>query len=153
MATLVTYTVASVTHTQQVIGGLQDLGVTVNTGDWLRVALSDWLGLYLYGVVIAIGLSIAFTLMWFINRYLNRNVNHNVNRKLGKKAAWLFPLGGALAMWVILFSMKELSSITPIAGARGTVGLLLQCAAGLIGGITYVWMKKTRESFRATRAN
>ena len=143
MATLVTYTVASVTHTQQVIGGLQNLGVTVRTGDWLRVAVSDWLGLYLYGVVIAIGLGIAFTLMSFINRKLSRNVNH----KLGKKAAWLFPLGGALAIWVILFSMKERGSIIPIAGARGTVGLLLQCAAGLIGGMTYVWMKKRANPF------
>lgn len=137
VATLVTYTVASVTHTQQVLGRLQDLGVTISAGDWLRVVLSDWLGLYLYCAVIAIGLAIAFTLMSIINRYL------------GNRALWLFPLGGALAMWVILFSMKELGSITPIAGARGTVGLLLQCAAGLVGGITYVWMKNRASSVRA----
>ncbi len=126
LATLVTYTLASVAHTLQVINRLLDLEVVIHAADWLRVILGDWVGLYLYWVVIAIGLAIAFTVMFAIQAILK-----------GRKD-WLFALGGALAMAVILISMKQLSSLTPIAGARGTVGFLLQCAAGLVGGVCFV---------------
>jgi len=129
VATLVTYTLASVAHTQQVIGRLRDLGVTVGMGEWLRVAAGDWLGLYLYLAVIAVGLAIAFSVMSVVGRFMPGQ--HSV----------LFAFGGALAMWVMLFSMKELGSITPIAGARGTVGLLLQCTAGVVGGFCFAWLK------------
>jgi len=129
VATLVTYTLASVAHTQQVISRLRDLGVTVGMGEWLRVAVGDWLGLYLYLAVIAVGLAIAFSVMSVVGRFT-----------VGQRDV-LFAVGGGLAMWVMLYSMKELGSITPIAGARGIVGLLLQCAAGVAGGFCFALFK------------
>ena len=40
-------------------------------------------------------------------------------------------------MLCILVSMRELASITPIAGARGALGMTLQCLAGAVGGAVF----------------
>ena len=127
MSVVVAYTLASVAHTQQVLSGLLGLGVSIPLADRLAMIAGDWIGLYLYMAVIAIGLLIAFSIMGLLRRIVP------VPRVL------LYGVGGALAMLVILVSMRELGSLTPIAGARGAVGLILQCVAGAIGGIVFGW--------------
>ena len=125
MSVVVTYTLASVAHTQQVLSGLLELGVLIPLADRIGMIAGDWIGLYLYMVVIAIGLLIAFSVMELLRRVLP------VPRAL------LYAIGGALAMLVILVSMRELGPMTPIAGARGGLGLFLQCVAGAIGGVVF----------------
>jgi len=125
LSVVVTYTLASVAHTQQVLSGLLELGVLIPPVDRIAMIAGDWIGLYLYMVVIAIGLFIAFIVMGLVGRVLPM------------PETVLFAAGGALSMLVILVSMRELGSLTPIAGARGVLGLSLQCAAGAIGGIVF----------------
>ena len=122
---LVAYTLASFAHTQQVLVGLLDLGVLIPVADRIGMIAGDWVGLYLYLVVVAIGLLIGFSVMALIRRVLP------VPRTL------LYALAGALAMLAILSSMRELASMTPIAGARGILGMSLQCLAGAIGGAVF----------------
>jgi hypothetical protein len=125
MSVVVTYTLASVAHTQQVLSGLLELGVLIPLVDRIGMIAGDWIGLYLYMAVIAIGLLIAFSVMGLLRRVLP------VPRAL------LYAIGGALAMLVILVTMRELGPMTPIAGARGGLGLFLQCVAGAIGGVVF----------------
>ena len=125
VSVIVSYTLASLAHTQQVLAGLLHLGVQIPFRDRLDMFTGDWAGLYLYLVVIAIGFLIAFGIMALINRVVSVN------------ATLLFSLGGALAMLCILVSMRELTSLTPIAGARGISGMTLQCLAGAIGGAVF----------------
>lgn len=130
LAGLVTYVLASVAHTQAVLGGIVSLGVPVPFEDRLRVTAGDLAGLYLYGVVILIGLAIGYSMMGPIGRWL-------------RLSDWFrYPLGGALAMLTILLSMKLALSITPIAGARDLSGLAMQCLAGGIGGWVFVWLRR-----------
>lgn len=125
VSVMVTYSLASLAHTQQVLSGLLDLGVTIPVADRITMIVHDWLGLYLYLAVITIGLLIAFIVMAVLKRYWPLS------------AVLLFAIGGTLAMFVILESMRELSSLTPIAGARTTFGLILQCLAGAAGGTVF----------------
>ena len=122
---VVSYTLASLAHTQQVLAGLLHLGVRIPFLDRLEMFTGDWIGLYLYLLVIAIGFLIAFGVMALVNRVVPVH------------ATLLFALGGALAMLCILVSMRELASLTPIAGARGALGMTLQCVAGAIGGAVF----------------
>lgn len=125
MSVIIAYTLASFAHTQQVLAELLKLGVLIPTADRIAMFAGDWVGLYLYMLVIAIGLLIAFVVMALARRVL-----------LVPKAL-LYAMGGALAMLVILGSMRELASLTPIAGARGALGMSLQCLAGAIGGAMF----------------
>ena len=125
VSVVITYTLASFAHTQQVLAGLLDLGVLIPVADRIGMILGDWMGLYLYLVVIAIGLLIGFSFMALVRRVLP------------VPAALLYAVGGALAMLVILGSMRELTSLTPIAGARDMLGMSLQCLAGAIGGVVF----------------
>lgn len=103
--------------------------------DRLRMTGGDLSGLMAYSFVIAIGLLIAFSVMGLLGRIL-------------PLSPWiLYPIGGVLAMLTMLLVMKAVFSITPIASARELPGLLLQCAAGLVGGLVF-----TRMLVRATKA-
>lgn len=125
MSVVVTYTLASFAHTRQVLSGLLQLGVQIPLVDRIVMIAGDWVGLYLYLVVIAIGLLIAFCVMALFKRVLP------------VPGALMYAVGGALAMFVILWSMRELGSLTPIAGARGALGMSLQCLAGTVGGAVF----------------
>ena len=125
MSVVIVYTLASFAHSQQVLAGLLKLGVLIPIADRIGMIAGDWVGLYLYMAVIAIGLLIGFSVMALARRVLP------------VPGALLYAIGGALAMLVILGSMRELASMTPIAGARGALGMSLQCLAGAIGGAVF----------------
>ena len=131
-ALIVTYLLASVSHSQVVLAELAALGIDIAPIDRIRMTWGDLLGLYNYALIIALGLALAFAMMGLLN-------------KLWPINAWIrFPLSGALAMLALLLLMKSLLLITPIAGARGTGGLFLQCLAGFIGGFVFVWVRRWR---------
>lgn len=132
------YFVASVFHTQTILHGLTSLGIRVSIVDRLRMTGGDLSGLMAYSFVIAIGLLIAFVVMGLIGRFL-------------PLSAWIrYPLGGVLAMLTMLLVMKAVFSITPIASARELPGLMLQCSAGLIGGLVFAGMLNRAKSVKRT---
>ena len=125
LSAVATYVFASVFHTQTILHGLTSLGITVSFMDRLRMTGGDLSGLMAYSFVIAIGLLIAFSVMGLLGRSL-------------PLSPWVcYPVGGVLAMLTMLLLMKAVFSITPIASARELPGLLLQCSAGLIGGLVF----------------
>ncbi|GAA0376429.1 hypothetical protein GCM10009092_45710 [Bowmanella denitrificans] len=123
LAWLVCFTLASLMHSQFVLAGLAQQNITISFSDRYQMTLSDWWGLLpTYGVVIAIGLALAFVVVGLLRRHYMR------------LPAWLYALAGFVALLSIHLAMQPIMDITLIAGARGELGLLAQALAGLAGG-------------------
>ncbi len=122
MAVLVTYIIASVSHTYFVLNGLVSVGVNIDLSSRVSTSLSDIFGLVAYAGIIALGFLIGFGVMGLIRRFY----------KL--LPPWVYPLAGILAMLCIHIAMFPIFEVTLIAGARTTLGLVAQCAAGMVGG-------------------
>ncbi|RMA82552.1 hypothetical protein [Umboniibacter marinipuniceus] len=127
-STLVTFILASLFNTQFVIAGLESVNVVVPFSDRARMSWLDLQGLaFTYGIVILIGLLLAFWFMSFVNRF----------KALPK--LW-FPLGGAIAFIVMIAAMEPLLGVTLITGARTLLGWAAQCAAGALGGLVFSYL-------------
>lgn len=123
-AAVVTYALAALAHTQQVLARLSDIGARIAPADALAVAMSDLIGLRLYAVLIALAMLMALTCAaWLPARWL----------PLPRPAR--YALAGGAAMAVMLGAMQLALPFTLIAGSRGALGLALQCASGVAGGL------------------
>lgn len=131
---MLTYTLASVSHSWQILRALADLGVSMAPSKAIGMVLGDWLGLYLYAVVIAIGMLIGLAFMRLVSRWF------------GLPEVMVYAIGGGLALLCIQISMQWLLSIAPIAGARGVVGISLQCLAGVAGGALFGYSRASRST-------
>lgn len=127
---LLTFTLASLFHSQYVVNQLVNVGVVVSFNERLTLTLDDWLGLLpTYGVIIAVALSIAFIVTSLIfKRYSN----------VGN---WLFILAGITAFAVVLVAIESIMNINVIAGARGW-GFYAQLLAGAVGGYVFALLSK-----------
>ena len=124
---LLTFTLASLFHSQYVVNQLVNVGVVVGFNDRVNLTLEDWLGLLpTYGAIIAIALAIAFLVTWLIAK------------KVKKQCAQLFVIAGIVAFASALIAIESIMNITIIAGARGW-GFYMQLLAGAVGG--YVFAK------------
>ncbi len=127
VAALVALVLASASHTQMVIAALTDAGASVGFDKRIAMTGNDLVGLApQFGVVIGIGLAIGFL------------IAAGLRRVLTPLAPVAYPLAGAVAVGVALTAMNmAFDGITPIAGARTTLGFGLQCLAGAIGGFVF----------------
>lgn len=126
-AGLICFTLASLFHTQAVLMGLTELGIQIELATRLSTIQEDFFGLLpTYGVIILIGLAIAFV------------IAHMIVTKFNQRPLIMYPLAGALAMLTILMAMHPILNITLLAGAREVSGIILQCIAGAIGGVVLV---------------
>jgi hypothetical protein len=130
-AVVIAYLLASTMATQSVISSLSGMGVGVSFGERAAMTLQDIGGMAgMFLPMIAFGLLIAFLATALICRYWDQ---------------WRTPLyiiAGAATLVCIHLALNLAFSITPIAIARTTVGLLLQALAGAAGGFTYVYLSK-----------
>ena len=114
-------------QTQNVISKLNAVGAEVSLGDRLSMTAYDIFHLgSLYGIFISVALAIAFL--------IGERVIHfaKANRTLVYAAA------GAVAIWVLLFTMKtQFFDTHIIAGARDAIGISLQMLAGAVGGFVF----------------
>lgn len=134
---LTTYLIASILHTQSVLLHLVQLNVDISLRQWLFTTLEDIQGLLvLYGSAIAVTVLIAMSVaMWLTTR---RDYNPKVR-------TLIYALAGATGMWVMLAAMQPILNVTLIAGARSTLGVTMQCMAGLIGGLVFATCHKARD--------
>ncbi|MFQ5561940.1 MAG: hypothetical protein ACE5FO_00060 [Parvularculaceae bacterium] len=114
-------------HTATVLGRLAALGTEISAATWAETLLRNFLGLApSYGAVVAIALALGFAVAALLKP------------RAGPLAPFAYPLAGAGALAVALVLMHiAYDGITPIAGARGTAGFLLQCLAGGLGGAVF----------------
>ena len=125
-AWVVTYLLASMAHTQMILTELLALDINIPVSSWVSTTLHDIWGLLpAYGSAIAAALFIALSITGFITRKY-------------RKHRFLIPIATTLAMLVMLIAMYPIMHITLIAGARSATGLVLQCLAGLAGGLTFL---------------
>ena len=130
IATLCTFILASLMHSQFVLHELSEIGVTIAWSIRLSTSLDDLLGLSSgYGPIIAIALLIGFSLMAVI-RYKGLITT-----------PWLYPLAGLLAMMTMLLAMQPILNITLIAGARSPLGFAAQCLSGFVGGWVFMRLR------------
>lgn len=137
-ATAVSFVLASLGHSQQVLHGLMAVGVEIDGRTALRFVLGDLAGLSLsYLPVIALALALAF---W---------VTGPLGRRWPAASLWLYSAAGATALLTVLLLMYPILHTTLIAGARGW-GLALQVLAGALGGWVFgVWGKGGKRRQRA----
>jgi len=119
---LLAYLLACVLHSQTVLAGLSSIGVDIPLARRLEMTVHDLLGLWRYGIVIFIAMSLGFFVMFIVSRFARL------------PPTLLCPLAGFLAFATMLFAMSHCLAFTPLASARHPIGLLLQCSAGAIGG-------------------
>lgn len=119
-------------QTQMVLATLGSLGVNISLADRLAASWHDLIGMAGgYLPVVMIALLVGFAIAAVLLRWL-------------AWPAWLgFALGGGLAILATLQMMSAaFGGIAPIAGARGTLGLLLQGLAGAAGGVVFAWLAR-----------
>ncbi|CAD5290952.1 conserved membrane hypothetical protein [Alteromonas sp. 38] len=137
-AWLATFLVASSLHTFQVLKALSSLGVEISFPEWLSTAWKDIVGLLpTYGIIIAIALLLAFSVVTIIRKYA---MKHKVTKP---RFITLTSVAGATSIAVALLAMQPILNVTLIAGARGYDGFLYQCFAGLLGGFIYGLLRVT----------
>lgn len=125
VAWLLTFTLASLFHSQYVVNQLVNVGVVVSVSDRVNLSLDDWLGLLpTYGAIIAVALAIAFL------------VTAKLNKQLKKYSVALFIMAGIAAFAVVLIAIESIMNIHIIAGARGW-GFYMQLLAGASGGLLF----------------
>lgn len=129
LAVFVTYVLASVSHTYFVLNALEGVGVDVSLSTRISTSITDVLGLSAYAGIIALGFLIAFSVMGIIHKFYKQ------------LPPWVYPFAGVLAMICIHLAMFPIFEVTLIAGARTTLGIIAQCAAGFVGG----WVFKPKE--------
>jgi len=127
---LLTFTLASLFHSQYVVNQLVNVGIVVSSSDRINLTLDDWLGLLpTYGAIIAIALAIAFL------------VTAKLTKKVKQYSMVLFVAAGITAFAVVLVAIESIMNIHIIAGARGW-GFYLQLLAGAFGGLLFALLTK-----------
>ena len=133
---LVTFSLASLFHSQFNVNQLVDVGVKINVLDRVSLTIDDWVGLLpTYGIIIAIGLLLGFTIAGLLLKRLN-----------GSRFT-LFLIAGATTFVVMLLAMQPIMNITLIAGAR-EAGFYAQVLAGALGGALFARLTKASSTKR-----
>jgi len=134
---LLTFTLASLFHSQYVVNQLVNVGVVVGLSDRASLTFDDWLGLLpTYGAIIALALAIAFF------------VTAKLNKKVKKYSTQLFVIAGIVAFAIVLIAIESIMNIHIIAGARGW-GFYAQLLAGAVGGFTFSQLFKVTKNQKA----
>jgi len=109
-------------------------GAPMTPAVWAGLAAGDMAGLApQFGAVVAIALAAGLIVAGLVNRLLNL------------PRALAFALGGGAALVAALLLMSlAFDGITPIAGARGALGLSLQALAGAAGGAAFALASRRR---------
>lgn len=141
-ASLVAYLLAAVASHQVVLAGVDryrdvDLGTNLRTTFEAVFAQPQ---VVQYVLVILIAFAVAFF------------VADVVKALLPVLAAAAYPVAGGLAIYTALVIMEGVYGVVPILGAQETLGMWLQIAAGVVGGIVFELLRpKPREERRYHR--
>ena len=131
IATLCTYTLASLAHSQFVLSELSAVNIDITLAARISMNLDDILGFFpILAAAIAFSLLLGFGVVALIRKFQPQ------------LTLWLYPLAGATAILVMLLALHPILGITIIAGARSTLGVISQSFAGLIGGWLFMRLRK-----------
>ena len=132
LAVIITYVIGSIASTQTILANVVELGVAVGWSDRLSATMHDLVGMApTYLPVILVGFLIAFAVTALILRFAPNL------RSIG------YVLAGVTAVLTVHMAMQALLGMHPLPATRTLIGLLLQGAAGAVGG--YVFVRITRQ--------
>ncbi|WP_371195701.1 hypothetical protein [Glaciecola sp. SC05] len=135
LASIVGFIFASMLHTQSVLAKLTEIDVIITVSERLNTTWHDLIGLApTYGLIICITLLLSFSVAGLLNK------------KLKASKHIIYPLAGGAGFLLMLIAMQPILGVTIIAGARGTIGLLLQISAGVLAGICFAQFRRTKSS-------
>jgi len=136
LSVAVTFTLASVFYTQQVLAKQAAIGIVYTSEQQIATYTGNFIGLApAYGVVIMIALAIGFAIAAVLKRLLK------------PLAPIAYPVGGAAAVFAAIYLIENVMAAGgagAIGGARDGLGLALQCFAGLIGGGVFAFARGAR---------
>jgi len=131
LAALVTIISACLLQTQMVLLALSNIGIDITWSQRIYMSWQDLLGLLpSYGVIITIGLAIAFLIAKTIRKRTRAN------------SPFLYVVAGGVTMAAILVAMQPILGVTLLAGARSFLGIILQIGAGLLGGLCFMRLRR-----------
>ncbi|MEM8772043.1 MAG: hypothetical protein AAGD92_10380 [Pseudomonadota bacterium] len=124
---IIAYFFAAVFYTQRVLAKQAEIGALYTPAQQAETYITNLIGLWLYGAMIAIALLIAFL------------VAAGVKRVLKPLALVAYPIAGAAAIYVLLTLVEAQlgGGAGIIGGARTALGVGLQCLAGFLGGTAF----------------
>lgn len=137
---LLTFSLASLFHSQYIVNQLVNIEVAVSWQDRIGLTLDDWLGLLpTYGAIIALALLLAFLFTgWLVKRFDHHSTAQTSTRQRPIKSyrTALFAGAGVVAFVIVLTAIGSLMNIHLIAGARGW-GFYAQLLSGAVGGYAF----------------
>lgn len=123
VAVAVAYVAAAFAHTQSVMNRLADLGMPVTVGVRAEASLHDLGGMATSYLPI---IAVAFLIALPVGAWAIRKLPHW--RPVG------YALAGGAAILAIHLILRVVFDITPVAGARSTLGMTTQALCGAFGG-------------------
>ena len=127
-AVLITTVLGSIAHSlfiQQAWVSAAGADAQIPMGERISWITHDLVGLQpLYGGLIAVALLVAFLASGLLARYTGLRTI-------------VFAVAGAIAMFTMFTIMRMELGTVGVFGARGTMGLAVQMAAGLIAGLVF----------------
>ena len=106
---------------------------TLPVADRINWILHDLVGLEpLYGALTGVALFVAFLAGTLVARFTGLR-------------PIVFAVAGAVAIFILFTTLKMTLGTVGVFGARGTVGLSLQMAAGLIAGLVFTALTRARQ--------
>lgn len=134
LATATTYILAVAFMTQQVIEKRAAIGAHYTQAQQFSTFTENLTGLAAaYGVVVMIALLLGFA------------VAAGVKRILKPLAPIAYPVGGAAAVFTAIYLIENTiaaGGVGALEGARGAVGIGLQCLAGFVGGVVFALISR-----------
>ena len=136
-AIIATYSVAVFFFTQQVIAKQAEIGAVYSFEQKTDTFLQNLMGLGpSYGVVLVIALLLGFL------------IAAGVKRILKPLAPIAYPVAGAAAVFTAIYLIENTiaaGGVGALGGARGLVGIGLQCFAGFVGGGVFALLRGVRD--------
>ncbi len=131
LAVAVTYVLATSFYTQQVIAKMTAIGADYSSSQQLDTYLSNFVGLWQLGAMIAVAFAIAF-LIAFVAKHV-----------LKPLAPVAYPVAGAAAMLSLLVAIEQVlgGGAGVMGGASDGLGLALQALAGFAGGAVFAFSR------------
>jgi len=127
-AVLITTVLGSIAHSlfiQQAWVSAAGADAQIPMGERISWITHDLVGLQpLYGGLVAVALLVAFLASGLLARYTGLRTI-------------VFAVAGAIAMFTLFTIMRMELGTVGVFGARGTMGLAVQMAAGLIAGLVF----------------
>jgi hypothetical protein len=134
VAAVVAFLLAALAHSAMNGAALAAAGAPMPWSAWTGMAAGDLAGLGpQFGAVVAAALGAGLLVAGLANRFARW------------PAALAFALGGGAALAAVVLVMRlAFDGITPIAGARGALGLAMQAIAGAAGGLVFAIVSRKR---------